>query len=482
MKNWLIFSFLILVQFTSEEFSFAEEGKQELNQMNELILSHSSLQLDEGAFWIRKWNLTQVEGVSIKTVTNSDSNLLLTFSGPNFVYLNQQRASSLKQIGPHIYEWNWSDANVDYKRTYEINQDTLNISLDIQFKEKSPELAFLNLVSSGMKDDPETRDRELFYFANSKINRMPVNKSIDATEVPGPVKWLGAGSRYFIFAVLPVGQGPDKISVANTGPLVGQASMQYPVVGNQLHLKFKVIFIPKDLQVLRQIDPSLDTTVNLGFFTIVAYPILWLLKFIHNYVPNYGWAIIVLTIFIKILTFPLTLKSVKGMRKMAEFQPKMKALQEKYKDNKEALNREMMTMMKGSGYNPMAGCFPMLIQMPVFFALYSVLYAAVELYRTPFILHIQDLSARDPYYITPVLMTVVMFLQQKLSPPSPGMDPTQQKVMQFMPLMFGAFMITTPSGLCLYMLVNAVVSILQQLYLNKKLGAPGNASGIAIRN
>jgi YidC/Oxa1 family membrane protein insertase len=135
--------------------------------------------------------------------------------------------------------------------------------------------------------------------------------------------------------------------------------------------------------------------------------------------------------------------------------------------------------MKTSGYNPMAGCLPMLLQMPIFFALYSVLDSAEELYRAPFALWIQDLSAKDPLWITPVLMSIVMFIQQKLTPPSPGMDPAQQKMMTFMPLIFGAFMLTTPAGLCVYMLVNAVFSVIQQQYLNKKLGVPGHAANMA---
>jgi YidC/Oxa1 family membrane protein insertase len=135
--------------------------------------------------------------------------------------------------------------------------------------------------------------------------------------------------------------------------------------------------------------------------------------------------------------------------------------------------------MKQSGYNPMAGCFPMLLQMPIFFALYRVLYTAEELYGAPFAFWIKDLSAKDPLFISPVLMSLVMFLQQRLTPPSPGMDPAQRKMMMFMPLMFGAFMLTTPSGLCVYMLVNAIVSVLQQQYLNKKLGVPGNAASMA---
>ncbi|NDF15320.1 membrane protein insertase YidC [bacterium] len=157
----------------------------------------------------------------------------------------------------------------------------------------------------------------------------------------------------------------------------------------------------------------------------------------------------------------------------------MKALQEKHKDDKAALNMEMMQLMKQSGYNPMAGCFPMLLQMPIFFALYRVLYSAEELFDAPFAFWIHDLSAKDPLFITPVAMTLVMFLQQKLTPPSPGMDPAQRKMMMFMPLMFGGFMLTTPAGLCVYMLVNSVFSVLQQQYLNKKLGVPSHAAGMA---
>jgi YidC/Oxa1 family membrane protein insertase len=446
---------------------------------NSLMLPHSELKLDTGSFWIRQWNLNQYKGVDLKTITNYDSGLLMTFSGADFTYLNQQTGNSLKAVGPSTYEWAYADDKVDFKRTYEIQGDSVLVNVAIRFKQKAPEKAYLNIVSRGSKDDPEARDRELMYFTNSKIERSKVDKEIDATEVVTPVKWVGAESRYFVFAVIPEGTTPEKTLLQSTGPQNAQASMQFPVTANALNLKLKVVFVPKALDVLRGVDPSLDTTVNLGFFSFIGYPILLLLKFIYKFVGNYGIAIILLTIFIKLLTFPLVMKSMKGMRKMAEFQPKMKALQEKHKNDKTAFNQEMMVLMKSSGYNPMAGCLPMLLQMPIFFALYSVLYAAVELYHAPFALWITDLSAKDPYYITPILMTVVMFLQQKLTPPSPGMDPTQQKMMRFMPLMFGAFMVTTPSGLCLYMLVNAVFSVLQQQYLNKKLGIQSGVAGMA---
>lgn len=445
----------------------------------ELQLSNSKASLDDGPFWIQQWNLNQPSGIGLKAVTTFDSILLLTFSGSDFSYLNQQKATSITSPAAGRAEWLFSDANVEYKRTLEAQGDSLLVSVDVQFKQKTPEKAFLNLVSRSFNDDQESRDRELFYYTNGKIERLTVEKSIDPTDIQTPVKWVGAGSRYFVFTVHPESGNAEKLLIQSTGEKQAQASFQMPVVNQALHAKFKVVFAPKQMDALKAIDPTLNTTVDLGFFNMIAYPILLALKFIYKYVGNYGVAIILLTLFIKLLTFPLVVKSMKGMRKMAEFQPKMKALQEKHKDDKAALNVEMMALMKQSGYNPMAGCFPMLLQMPIFFALYRVLYAAEELYRAPFAFWITDLSAQDPYKITPVLMAGVMFLQQMLTPPSPGMDPAQRKMMMFMPLMFGLFMLTTPSGLCIYMLVNALISVLQQQYLNKKLGVPGNAANMA---
>lgn len=449
-------------------------------ETTKIDLNHSSVEIDNGAFWIRRWAQkdSAFAGIDLKTISNFDSALLMTFSGADYAYLNQQVAKTVKSTAPNAVTWSFQDGNVDYTRSYEIKGDEVLVHVQAKFKNKAPEKAYLNLVAQGLKDDPEARDHELIYYTNGSIERNKTEKTIDPTEVTTPAKWVGVANRYFVFAVIPDNNPAEKVLLQSTGPHAAQASLQFPVLNQGLDLKFRVVFVPKQLEILRSIDKSLDTTVNLGFFTFLAYPILWTLKYIYKFVGNYGLAIIILTIFIKLLTFPLVMKSMKGMRRMAEFQPKMKALQEKYKDDKAALNREMMLMMKTSGYNPMAGCFPMLIQMPIFFALYSVLYAAVELYHAPFVGWLTDLSARDHLFITPILMTVVMFFQQKLTPPSPGMDPTQQKVMQFMPLMFGAFMLTTPSGLCVYMLVNALFSFAQTRYLNKKLGpVPGMATG-----
>ena len=203
------------------------------------------------------------------------------------------------------------------------------------------------------------------------------------------------------------------------------------------------------------------------------------MKFLYQYVGNYGVAIILLTLLLKLVTYPLTYKSMKSMKEMARLQPQLARLREKHANDKEALNREMLTLMRGHGYNPVAGCLPIVVQMPIFFALYRVLYSSIDLYHAPFAFWINDLSAHDPFYVTPVLMSVTMFVQQKLTP-NTATDPMQAKMIQFMPLIFGAFMLALPSGLTLYMLVNALASIAQQLILNKKLDT-GNVTAIPAR-
>jgi YidC/Oxa1 family membrane protein insertase len=454
-------------------------------------LPRSEAKVSETPFWFGSWNLKETRPVDLKTIAHYEqAPLLLTFSGAEFAYLNQQNATSVKELAPGKVEWLYSDAKVDYRRIYEVRGDSVVVDVAVSFKDKAPEKGFLNLVGYGVANDkdianhPERSDRELFYFTDRKIERHAIDDTLARSEVLTPLKWAGVGSRYFLLAVFPEETTVEKmfyemVPDAQIGETRAQASFQLPVTDRQLKARFKVAFADKKLETLKAIDPSLDVTVDLGFFSIIAYPILQALRFIYKFTGNYGFAIIILTILIKILTFPLVVKSMKGMKRMAEFQPKMKALQEKHKDDKAALNMEMMQLMKQSGYNPMAGCFPMLLQMPIFFALYRVLYSAEELFDAPFAFWIHDLSAKDPLFITPVAMTLIMFLQQKLTPPSPGMDPAQRKMMMFMPLMFGGFMLTTPAGLCVYMLVNSVFSVLQQQYLNKKLGVPSHAAGMA---
>jgi YidC/Oxa1 family membrane protein insertase len=286
------------------------------------------------------------------------------------------------------------------------------------------------------------------------------------------VEWIGVTNRYFLTALIPQGELKPKALIQPISAEKGRVSLVYPVTESTIRIPLKGFFGPKELNILKSVDRRLDPALDLGFFTWFAYPLLKLLKFFEGWTANWGVAIILLTLLVKILTYPLTYKSMKSMKKMAALQPKLQKLREKYADDKEALNREMLVLMKEGGYNPAAGCLPILIQMPVFFALYRVLYSSIELYQAPFFLWITDLSTKDPFYITPVVLTAVMYVQQKLTP-NTATDPVQAKMMQFMPVMFGVFMVSLPSGLTLYMLVNALASIAQQIILNKKLGTTG---------
>jgi YidC/Oxa1 family membrane protein insertase len=317
-------------------------------------------------------------------------------------------------------------------------------------------------------EDHEVADRQLLLYQDASLTRLHLKDIKPVQDLPGATKWIAAQSRYFLFALITYESAPRALAQSVPDSKHGKVSLSYPITSNTLRIPMKTYFGPKEINALHSVEPTLDLTVDFGWFTLIAYPILKVMKWLFSVFGNWGVAIILLTILIKILTFPLTYKSMKSMKNIAKLQPQMNALKEKHKDDKEALNREMITFMKTQGYNPVAGCLPMLIQMPVFFALYRVLYSSIELYQAPFMGWIHDLSVKDPFYITPILLVALMWLQQKITP-STATDPMQAKMLQYMPFFFGLMMISLPAGLTLYMLVNAAVSIIQQQYLNKKL-------------
>jgi YidC/Oxa1 family membrane protein insertase len=326
----------------------------------------------------------------------------------------------------------------------------------------------LTLNQTGVSDRQESQEYSMVYYNGEKLTSTLIADQQDPEQVQNAVQWVGVGNRYFLFGMIDQSALSPKAVLYGEGERKGRISLQYPVVASEFELPVKVYFGPKDLTYLTPVDHRLDPAVDFGFFSVVAYPILRALKAIYQVVGNYGIAIIILTILIKILLLPLTYKSAISVKKMSAIQPEIQKLQAKYKDDKESLQREMLVLMRSGGYNPVAGCLPMILQMPVFFALYQVLFSAIELYRAPFFGWIVDLSTKDPYFIFPVLMTVTMYFQSKLTP-MPNADPAQVKIMQWMPVIFGAFMLFLPSGLTIYMLTNALTGIIQQKWLNKRL-------------
>ena len=225
---------------------------------------------------------------------------------------------------------------------------------------------------------------------------------------------------------------------------------------------------PKNYRLLESINPTLTDVVEYGVITFFAKPLFLLLDKLYDFCGNWGWAIILLTLIVRIVLYPLTYQGMVSMQKLKDLAPKMKELQERYKGDPQKLQAHMMELYKKHGANPMGGCLPLLLQIPVFFAIYRVLFNAIELKGADWLLWITDLSAMDPYFILPILMGATMFLQQHLTPTAFS-DPIQAKIFKFLPLIFTIFFITFPSGLVLYWFVNNIFSIIQQLVINKSL-------------
>jgi len=222
---------------------------------------------------------------------------------------------------------------------------------------------------------------------------------------------------------------------------------------------------PKEYKTINALDERLTSIIEYGWFTFIAKPMFTMLQFIHDYVGNWGWSIVFITIAIKLILFPLSHKGMVSMNRLKELAPKVKAIQEKYKSDKQKASMHMMELYKKEGANPMGGCLPVILQIPVFFAIYRVLLNAIELKGAPWMLWIQDLGEMDPYFILPILMGATMFFQQKITPNTMA-DPMQQKLFQFLPVVFTFFFLWFPAGLTLYWFINNLFTIAQQYYVN----------------
>ena len=352
----------------------------------------------------------------------------------------------------------------------------------LRFNQAVPPFVFLDFFGSPKREHDtegsifgQAPDKVHVTFRDGQGRHAEIAANHKETKEAGNgVKWMGLDTRYFVLAAVPTEASKDagaQVAQDNSrGVPAVRGSLVFPTNGaKEVTISTRVFFGPKDMESLRAVDPILTDTIDFGWTSFLAIPLLQALKWLYTFVHNYGLAIIVLTFLIKMALLPLTYKSMKSMSKMSKLQPQLNAIREKYKDNKEKLNVETMNFMKTNGYNPVGGCLPILIQMPIFFALYRVLFNSMELYQAPFFAWIHDLSSPDPLFITPVLLCGLMFLQQKLSPTT-ATDPTQQKMMQIMPVIFGVFMLMLPAGLNVYMVVNSATTIVQQLFLNKKLG------------
>jgi YidC/Oxa1 family membrane protein insertase len=320
------------------------------------------------------------------------------------------------------------------------------------------------------------------------LENIPIDEIAKKNSLTGNIRWMALESRYFMTSVIPVEEqaAAVRLSVFPGSGVEAQYILPEQTIdpGSGLKFEFLLFFGPKSMDAVRKAGHDLERIINFGFFHILAMPCLWLMNYLYSIIPNYGVAIIILTILSKILLWPLGTKSYKSMSQMKKLQPLIQEIRDKYKNDRKKMNEEVMRLHRTYSINPLGGCLPMLVQIPVFFALYRMLDQAIELRHAPFIGWINDLSAPDrlgsfnfaipfmdaPYGI-PVLtliMGATMLWQQKLTPATG--DATQAKMMMLMPVVFTFIFINFSSGLVLYWLVNNVLSIGQQYYTQKKFG------------
>jgi YidC/Oxa1 family membrane protein insertase len=282
--------------------------------------------------------------------------------------------------------------------------------------------------------------------------------------------WVAVVQHYFVGAWIPPQDQNDNFysQVSGDRYYLGMQTAESTVApGQTKEFSSKLYVGPKEHKRLVGAAPNLELTVDYGYLTVLSEPLFWLLTKIHGLVGNWGFAIILVTLVVKLLFYKLSEASYKSMANMRKFQPKLQALRERYGNDRQKMSQAMMDIYKKEKINPLGGCLPMIVQIPVFIALYWVLLESVELRQADFILWITDLSSKDPYYVLPLIMGATMFLQQKLNP-APA-DPVQQKVLMALPFVFTAFFAFFPSGLVLYWVVNSSLSLVQQWYITRKI-------------
>ena len=392
---------------------------------------------------------------------------------------------------PRDLTFSWrSPEGIVFEKTYTFAPDTFAIGMAVAVKNGSgrsiQDRLFVNLSGNA------PGDKRLYSFEgpsaliNDELKEIKTKKIEEQNTFDGKIKWIALQSRYFMSGLIPDQIEESSLHLALESNKFVSAWYWQPEKaiqpGTQYTYKYQLFMGPKRIQTLKGVGNDLHKVVDFGWFDFIAKPCLWLMNLFYSVIPNYGVAIILLTLLVKILLWPLGQKSYKSMSEMKKLQPLMKEIREKYKDDKQRMNQEVMGLYRTYKINPLGGCLPMVVQLPVFFALYRMLYEAIELRHAPFFLWIDDLSAPDrlfrfdfsipfmePPYGIPVLTVIMgasMLLQQKMSPPMG--DATQAKMMMFMPIIFTVIFINFSSGLVLYWLVNNILSIAQQYYTQRK--------------
>jgi YidC/Oxa1 family membrane protein insertase len=365
---------------------------------------------------------------------------------------------------------------MQYVKTFVINGDKYTINAGLELRNASPSTlrGTINLAMVQHWDDSSETDSYSFTGPASLIKGKIEEVKIDnlkegSVAYSQDIGWTSFQNKYFLSVVVPGDKTVQRVQIQRSGDAI-ENLVESPEItlqaGEQRQLDYLVFIGPKDPEQLKAAGHQLDQVVHFGFFDILAQPLFMVLTFFYSFFKNYGVSIILLTVLIKLLFWPLTHKSYASMKSMQKLQPEMQKLRDKFKNDKERLNKEMMALYKTHSVNPLGGCLPMLVQIPVFFALYQVLLSSIALRHAPFVFWLTDLSAKDPYYITPLIMGASMFVQQKMTPTT--VDPMQAKIFMMMPVIFTFMFLNFPSGLVIYWLVNNLLTILQQYFIHRK--------------
>lgn len=383
---------------------------------------------------------------------------------------------------PLVVRLAWqSEAGLAVEKSYTFRPDSYVVEVAFELKNAGPEPLSAHSYFQLVRDDKApagdnimmmTYHGPALYTAERaflKLDFSDIEK--DKADYPKHADngWIAMVQHYFVAAWLPPDRAPreyyaKKLSdgLYSAGVILGIPAI---APGGSARIAVPLYVGPQEQQRLRAVAPGLDLVVDYGWLAIIAWPLFAVLEFFHQWSGNWGVAIILLTVLIKVIFFPLSAASYKSMAKMKLITPRLTKIREMYAHDRAKMNQAMMELYKTEKINPLGGCFPILVQIPVFIALYWVLIAAIELRHAPFIFWIKDLSALDPYYVLPVLMTVTMVIQTRMNPVPP--DPVQAQVMKYMPYIFSVFFFFFPAGLVLYWLVNNILSILQQWQIQR---------------
>jgi YidC/Oxa1 family membrane protein insertase len=382
------------------------------------------------------------------------------FDYANLIFSIEESKVSFNESDEAIVTFKYSDNEITVKRIFKFNKK--DYLIDVEEHIEGLKSYYVTLGKDfGIFDKEDTshwgpvilKEADRIELTPNKIKEMIIYKE--------GVKWVAQEDKYFFSAIVPA----SKVNQFVVSPYNDNALISFEF--NEGQNKYRLFVGPKEYDYLKKFNVGLEHIVDFGFFSIIARPLFWFLKVLYSITLNYGVAIIILTIIVRIPFIPIVNRGQKSMQKLSELQPKLMQLREQYKKDPQKLQEEMMKLYKKYKVNPMSGCLPILLQIPIFFALYQILTIAIELRQAPFMLWIQDLSAKDPYYVLPILMGATMLIQQKMTPST--MDATQQKIMLILPVVFTFIFLTFPSGLVLYWLINNIFGIAQQFYINKKL-------------